>query len=303
MLGNVKELMLDPLTLKANCQSHPYTALTARMSRRIAMLTAGTPLAGLTAFAAASVSKVTASAVQLVAGAAEPRTTAVAIGPDAPAGTHTAVTQLSGDGAAPYKNLKQLAFVRSVLPRNAEDALALRDAIDVLPGAGISNDAEIAHAKASMAHTAAVAVALAKQKGASKITILTKQATKYTHLNALWNDTIQAAAGAGVSVEVVGSATVANQLVMFPETLGVVVAADTPTAENVEGMLAGVLGGVERTYHLSDGSTAVGGNSVSSVGNAVAAALRAQGLTAEANKLTAALAKAPTDSQAVLNAL
>lgn len=248
--------------------------------------------------------KASGNAAALVSQAAEPKTVGISVGAESPAGAHTAVTELgSANGGALYKGVKA-AFVRSVLPRTAEAPVALRDALDVYPASGINCDAEIAAAKASMKKTADVAVALAKSKGFSKVTVLSKNQSKYANLNALWTDVVQeSAAASGVTVEVALSAPAANNLIMFPENAGVVVAADTTTAENVEAAFAGILGGVERKFYLDNGATVLGGNSVASVANAVASALSAQGLTAEAKKIQDAIAKAPSNEAALLQAV
>merc|ERR1712146_576120 len=142
-----------------------------------------------------------------------------------------------------------------------------------------------------MGKSATEAASLAKSNG-TKVTVLVKQATKHAVLNKLFEEAItDACSAAGVAVEFVGSAQVSNALVMAPETLGVVAAADTQTAENTELMYSGLVGGVSRTFISADARVA-GGHSENSVAYACADALRNMGLTAEAKKIEAAVAKA-----------
>jgi len=226
----------------------------------------------------------------------------VAIGPKAPEGVHTAITQLNGAGSGAYKGIKT-TLVRAVLPVG-EGPVAVRDAVDVLPAAGINHQTETAQAKAAFMKTAAEAVKIAQGTAGKKITVAVKQQTKFNNLNELFQDAVSdAAQSGGVSVDFLSTATVSNQLVMFPEELGVVATADTPTADNIEGMFAGLLGGASRKY-IGDDSTVQAGNSAFSVARAVAGALSASGASAEAKKIEDAVSKAKVnDTASILSSL
>lgn len=225
----------------------------------------------------------------------------VSVGSKAPEGVHTAITT-GAPAAGAYKGV-QTTLVRAVLP-TGEGPVAVRDAVDVLPSAGINSQNETAAAKASFAKTAAEAVNYAKGTPSKKITVAVKQQTKYNNLNELFQEAVaDAAASQGIAVDFASTAAVSNQMVMFPEQLGVVAIADTPTADNIEGMLGGLLGGVSRKY-IGDDSTVFAGNSSFSVARAVAGALSASGASAEAAKIEAAVAKAKAnDSASILGAL
>jgi hypothetical protein len=256
------------------------------MSRNIVL--AATGCSKMQSFASAILGKATGNAVALAPGVAAGSAAAIAIC-EAPTFTHSVVTVASENKPALYKD-SNVAFVRAVLPA-AADQLPLRDLVDVYPASGIPCDAEIAQVKESFAKTARVAVDLAKKHG-NKMTVLVKQATKHARVNELFEEAInEASAGSGVAVEFVGSAQVANTLVMFPETLGVVAAADTASAENVERMYAGLVGGVSRTF-VGDGVSVSAGDSPNSVAYACAAALRNLGMGNEAKKIEAAIVKA-----------
>uniref|UniRef100_A0A7S1W7I6 Uncharacterized protein n=1 Tax=Neobodo designis TaxID=312471 RepID=A0A7S1W7I6_NEODS len=256
------------------------------MSRSITLAAAG--CSKMQSFATTLLGKATGNAVALAPGAAAGAAAAIAIG-EAPAGAHTVVTTAPEAKPALYKD-SNVAFVRAVLPA-AADQLPLRDLVDVYPASGIPCDAEIAQVKASFAKTAQTAVDLAKKNG-NKLTVLVKQATKHARINELFEEAItEASAGSGVAVDFVGSAQVSNTLIMFPETLGVVAAADTASAENAEAMYAGLVGGVNRTF-VGDDVSVAGGSSPNSVAYACAAALRNIGMGSEAKKIEAAIAKA-----------
>eukprot|EP01098_Paradermamoeba_levis_P010292 TRINITY_DN4324_c0_g15_i1.p1 TRINITY_DN4324_c0_g15~~TRINITY_DN4324_c0_g15_i1.p1 ORF type:complete len:271 (+),score=52.58 TRINITY_DN4324_c0_g15_i1:71-883(+) len=257
------------------------------MSRRIALVASGS--ATLQNFGASVLGKATGNAVSLAPGAVDASAVGIAIA-QTPADAHTVVTRgNAGANAALYKDVKTL-FVRAVLPAPA-DSLALRDLVDVYASSGIKAEAEVATVKASFAKTADLAVSLAKANG-NKITVFVKQASKHEQLNTLFKDAIESASSAnGVAVEYLSSAHAANALIMAPETLGVVAAADTPSAENAEQAFSGLLGGVSRTFYTDAGKVA-GAHSHNSVAHAVAESLRSLGLTAEAKKIDAALAKA-----------
>eukprot|EP01084_Bolivina_argentea_P089439 161391_1 len=269
------------------------------MSKASLTLVSVTGAASLQAFASSVATKAGAS---LNVSALQQGGGNVAIGSKAPEGVHTAVTQLTGAGSGAYKGV-QTTLIRAVLP-TGEGPVAVRDAVDVLPAAGISHQAEIAAAKASFAKTATEAVNYAKGSASKKITVAVKQQTKFNNLNELFQDAVnEAAATQGVTVDFLSTATVSNQMIMFPEQLGVVATADTPTADNIEGMFAGLLGGVSRKY-IGDDSSVQAGNSAFSVARAVAGALAASGASAEAKKIEDAVSKAKVnDTASILGAL
>ena len=257
--------------------------VTRRMSKQIGVVGTG----GLKDFAANLIGKASKNAAAAAASGAA----TVAVGTATPDGAHTSVTKAAG-AAAPYAGVNTVV-VRAVLPEDAT-GLALRDKVDVFADSGIDNAAEVAAATESFKKSAAVAVAEAKAAGVKKVTALVKQVSKYQHLNAAFEKALGDVCGAaGVEVEVVGSAQATNTLLMFPESLAVVVTADTPTAELVERAFGGaVAGGACRTYYLDGGKTVAGGASPSSVASAVAEAFSAVGLTKEAAAVKAAVAKA-----------
>ena len=273
------------------------------MSRSLALVGVS-GLASLSSFASTLVSKATGGKTGLEAKPLSAGSGNVAVGPDVPAGVHTSVTALGNTTASPaYKDVKA-TLVRAVLPAGT-GAVPIRDAIDVFPGAGIPCQAEVDAAKANFTKTAKVAVSLAKAQGTKKITIGVKQQTKFANINALFQEVVtQVAEQSGIAVETLGTAQLSNTLIMFPETLGVVVTADTPAAENIENMFAGILGGVARTYHADEAQIAAG-NSPFSVARAISTALAAQGQSAEAKKIEEAVAKAkPNDGGAsIISAL
>lgn len=253
----------------------------------------------LSAFAAEVASKATGGKVTIEAGAAAAQSLSCdcCVGND----VHTSVVQASADVTPNLYRGTNVTFVRAHLPKNPE-LLDVRDAIDVNATSGISNEKEVATAKASFAKTADIAVNLAKQQG-GKLTVLTKATAKHEVINAVFAEVIsEKADAAGVAVESLPSAQVANGLVMFPETLGVVASADTPTADNAEAMVSGILGGVSRTCYTDKGSFSNGG-STTSVANAVASSLRASGLAKEASAIEKAAAAANGDQKAILGKL
>lgn len=256
------------------------------MSKQLTVVAAGAS-AGLQAFAASLLSKVAVKPVNADAIAAN----AVVIGAESPAGAHTCVT--SGAGASGiYAGIKT-TIVRAVLPKGDANTLPLRDAVDVLPSAGIDAAAEVAAARAAFAESAKVAVQVAKAAGEKKVTLVVKQQSKYAQLNDIFASVAKEVIeeGAGLATETLGTAQATNALVMFPETLGVVFTADTPAAESIEQAFAGVAGSLVRTFHAGNGVAASAGHSTTTVAKAVATSLKGLGLTAEAAKIEAALAK------------
>jgi hypothetical protein len=246
--------------------------------------------ASLQSFASSLLSKATKNAVAF-GGASE--SVSVALGASAiPKDAHTVVVNAANGTSGAYAGVK-VTFVRSVLPRTAEDQLQLRDALDVFASSGIPNAAEIATAKASINETAKIAVAAAKASGNGKLTLLVKQVSKFDQVNAVFQQSIEEAAKtAGVAVDVVDSATATNKLVMFPESLGVVATADTASADNVELALSGLYA-TTRVFHRAGGAKTIpAGHSPATAALAVAEALKELGLTAEAKKISEAAAKA-----------
>ncbi len=269
------------------------------MSRSIGLVAGAA--APLQAFAASLLAKATNNTVTL-ATADAPAGVSLVLGGAAPKDAHTAVITASPAKGA-YAGAK-LTFARSVLPRGADDTLALRDAVDVYADANIDNAAEVAQAKQSVAHTAKLLVAAAKAKG-SKLTVLVKQQSKFEQVNSVFAQSVtETAEAAGVAVEFVPSAVALNQLVVFPEQLGVVASADTPRADVVELALSGLYS-APRVYIRAAGGKAPAGHSPLTVALAVAEALKEIGLTAESKKVAdAALAKPVTDGgKSILAAL
>jgi len=235
--------------------------------------------ASLQSFASSVLAKATKNAVAL-GGASE--SVSVALGASAiPKDAHTCVI-----------NTSNFTFVRSVLPRGSEDQLQLRDALDVFPSSGINNAQEVAAAKAELNQTAKVAVAAAKSNG-NKLTLLVKQVSKFENVNALFQQCIEEAAqSAGVAVEIVDSATATNNLIMFPEKVGVIATADTASADNIELALSGLYS-TSRVFHRAGGAKTIpAGHSPATAAVAVAEALKELGLTSEANKVAEAAKKA-----------
>ena len=265
------------------------------MSHSIALVSCG-GTAALQQFATTLVGKATNNAVKLAAAAPVGGAIAVAVGAAAPANVHTAVVKPTADSTCPLYGGVKTVLIRAVLPSEA-DKLALKDAVDVLPASGIQCAAEHTAATESFKLTAAAALQAAKAQNATKVTALVKQVSKYDQINGLFEKAFgEVFENSGIYVDFQNSAQVANTLVMFPETLGVVVTADTATAEVVEGMYAGIMGGVATSYLGHNAETIASGNSANSIAYAVASALQAQGLTAEAKKVTAAIAKSsPND--------
>jgi hypothetical protein len=265
------------------------------MSRNISLV--GGSNNKLKSFATALLGKATNNQVSFSTGSGN---NGVAIA-EAPADAHTAITRPSEQKPSLYKDVNTV-FVRAVLP-SATDKLPLRDVVDVYAASGVACDDETNEVKKHFAKTAATAVSLAKQNG-NKLTVLVKEVSKHDRINTLFQEAINDVSS-GVTVDFVGSAQVANTLIMHPETLGVVATADTPTAENVELLFSGLMGGVSRTYVTNNDSRVFAGDSAHSVASACAEALRAQGLTAEAKKIEGALAKAKgnDDGASILGAL
>jgi hypothetical protein len=170
----------------------------------------------------------------------------------------------------------------------------VRDIIDVYPTSGIACDAEVVKAEENFKKAAKVAVEKAKAIKASRVTLVTKPASKYERLNALFRESAtKVIEGAGLSVDVMTTAQASNNLVMFPEKLSVVMVNDDPVCENVQFAYAGVVGGVHTTYYTDAGNKIHGGHSYKSVATALAEELKTLGMKAEAAKIEAAAQKDP----------
>ncbi|KAG8345488.1 hypothetical protein ERJ75_000822500 [Trypanosoma vivax] len=269
------------------------------MSRQVSLISAGAAEA-IFQVAATIVNKATGGRVQTATATAADRH-AVVVGPETPVGVHTAVTeaaQFVRDTA--YANVSTI-LVRAVLPRSPPDTVQLRDAVDVYAAAGIDTQPENDLATDSFRRSAEIAIAKAKAKGVSRVTLVVKQASKYNKINDLFqrvaSHTIEAA---GLATEVLGTAVVANQLIVSPESLGVVFLNDVAQTENIELAYAGIIGGVSRTYHTVGGGKISAGHSYKSVALAVAQELRELGLKSEAEKVEAAAVKNPKTVVSVL---
>ncbi|KAH9599846.1 hypothetical protein LSM04_008675 [Trypanosoma melophagium] len=261
------------------------------MSKQLSIISAGAS-ATILESAAAIVKKVAGGKVTTTAAATADRH-AVVVGPETPAGIHTVVTTLPAAPHPAYAGVKTVV-VRAVLPRSAPDRVQLRDALDVFPAAGISTEAEERAAADSFRQSATLAVARARAVGANRVSLVVKQASRYAGVNALFRRVCEeVVSAAGLLVEVQGTATAANELLLRPESLGVVLLNDVPATEQVELAVAGLFGGASRTCHTTTGGTVSAGHSFKSVALAVAAELRALGMQAEAERVEAAAAKNP----------
>ncbi|CBH17587.1 hypothetical protein, conserved [Trypanosoma brucei gambiense DAL972] len=269
------------------------------MPKQLTFISAGATAAVLQS-ASAIVSKVAGGRVQTKT-AKEAGRHAVVVGPETPIGVHTAVTEVPKSAQDPLFSGVSTVVVRAVLPRAAPDSVQLRDALDVYASAGIDTKEEVRSATEAFKKSAEVAVGKAKAKGVKRIVLVVKQASKHNCINELFKkistETIESA---GLTTEVVGTAVVANQLIVNPESLGVVLLNDVAATEQIELAFAGVVGGVSRVYHTVEGGKISAGHSFKSVALAVAQELRELGLSSEADKVEAAASKNP---RAVVSAL
>ncbi|EAN98355.1 hypothetical protein C3747_44g141 [Trypanosoma cruzi] len=268
------------------------------MSKQLFIISAGASAALLQA-ATAIVDKATAGKLSTTMTSMAEKN-AVVVGPETPVGVHTSVTAAPASPDPAYAGVKTV-LVRAVLPRASPEKVQLRDALDVFFAAGINMDAEVKAATESFKKSAEVAVANAKAIGVNRVTLVLKQATKYNNVNELFRkvstETIEAA---GMTTEIQSTSVATNHLIMFPESLGVVLLNDVTSTEKIELAYAGVLGGASRTYHTVSGNKISAGHSFKSVALAVAQELRALGMGSEATKVEAAAAKNP---RAVLSSL
>lgn len=256
-----------------------------KMSKTVSVVAAGAA-ASLQQFAASVISKVGATAATASSADA---VNAVIVGSEAPRGVHTSVTKGATDTI--YAGVKT-TIVRAILPRGADDSLQLRDAVDILPSSGINADSEFDAAVASYKKSAAIAVEAAKAQKASKISIVLKQQTKFAENNRVFQQAAkEVVEAAGIHCEVLTTAAATNALLLFPETLSVVLTNDTPAADNIEQAFAGVTGS-SRVFYTDKNTQVPAGHSTKTVATAVAETLKGLGLATEAKKIESAVAKA-----------
>lgn len=261
------------------------------MSKQLSIISAGASAAFLQA-ACAIVNKATGGKLGTAIVTTADRH-AVVVGPKVPAGVHTAVTCVPASPDPAYAGVKTV-LVRAVLPRASPEKVQLRDALDVYAAAGVDLAAEVRAATESFKKSAEVAVARAKAAGVNRIVLVVKQATKYNTINDLFQKvSTEVIEAAGMTTEVQGTAVAANQLIMNPESLGVVLLNDVPASENIELAYAGVVGGASRTYYTVGGGNISAGHSFMSVALAVAQELRTLGMRSEAERVEAAASKNP----------
>lgn len=264
------------------------------MSKSISVVASGAP-AALVQAASAMLASATGRAVK-AAHAASAASNAVVIGTQAPRGVYACVAEPPSAASGPYAGIKT-TVIRAILPRGAPDAMQVRDIIDVYPASGIACEAETAKAVENYIKAAKLAVEKAKALKASRVTLVTKPASKYERLNSLFRETCgKTIEAAGLSVETISTATAANDLVMFPEKMSVVVVNDDPVCENVQYAFAGIVGGVHTTYYTDAGNKIHGGHSYKSVAAALAEELTALGMKAEASKIEAAAKQSPRNA-------
>ncbi|KAG5510152.1 hypothetical protein JKF63_07048 [Porcisia hertigi] len=268
------------------------------MSKSIAVIAAGAP-AALVQAVSSLVSKATGGAVKAIQ-ATSAASNAVVVGMQAPCGTYACVAEPPSAASGPYTGVKTVV-VRAVLPRGAADTMQVRDILDVYPASGIACEAEVAKAAANFTKAAKVAVEKAKAMKATRVTLVTKPATKYERINALFHETCsKTIEAAGLSVETSTTAAATNNLIMFPEKMGVVMVNDDQVCEKVQYAYAGIVGGVHTTYYTDAGSKIHGGHGYKSVAMALAEELKSLGMKAEAAKVEAAAQKSPRNAAAAL---
>lgn len=165
---------------------------------------------------------------------------------------HTAVVAAKGNAKGIYAGIN-VTLVRSVLPAAGAGELPIRDSLDVLAGTDLTK--EIASATESIRKSAKIAVEAAKASKATKVTLMLKQATTYDALNKIFTEVAkEVIEGSGLAVDVNTTSVVSNQLIMFPENLGVVFTNDVPASENIEAAFAGITGS-KVTLHSDVGTT------------------------------------------------
>eukprot|EP01084_Bolivina_argentea_P145831 255506_1 len=191
------------------------------MSKQLTVVAAGAT-AGLQTFAAQLLSKVAVTPVAAEAVSAN----SVVIGSESPNGAHTCVTTAGGAASGAYAGINTI-LVRSVLPKGDGNSVAVRDALDVYPSAGIAADEELKAAKEAITTSAKIALQSAHAANAKIVTLVVKEQTKYQALNTLFAEVAaEVIEGGGIATETVLTAQATNNLVMFPETQGVLFTAD-----------------------------------------------------------------------------
>lgn len=211
-----------------------------------------------------------------------------------------------------YEDAK-FAVVRSNIPDPSPVSVSYVDRIDRFPKNGIATTEESAYVKGLAEKTAATAVAVAQEKGVSKVTLVQKPQPSLAGINGIYTEAVKAAAAAsisdvtptGLSVEVITTSQAVNAAVMFSKTLGVVVAPDYAAADSFESICVGVAGGLGMVAqkHSGDGVSVyaqAGGDSPAKFDPsanptgllfAAAGALKEMGSSAEADKIVGALGK------------
>lgn len=263
------------------------------MSKTVALVGAAP---ALHQFATALLQKASKNTVTVAASAA----TTIVLGSQAglPAATHTLLVKNNSKGL--YNNAGTVLLRAALPPPPSGSEVALRDAVDVFPSAGVASEAEQELVAARYALTAKAAVQAAKDANVSTIVVAQKQQSKFQNNNELFVKAVRAAAEeAKLGVEIQSTAAVFNQIVLFPEHGRVVATSDTQTAE----VLAEALGGLYETAQqgvTTDGSVVLAGHSFGTVGAACAEALRRLGLATEAKAIETAVAAKGKDAVAAL---
>lgn len=263
------------------------------MSKTLSIVSNGTA-SNLVSFATSLVGKATKNAVnaKTVANAAS---NAVVVGSEViPAGVVTSVTKVKGAGI--YAGV-DATLIRSILPRQEGEAIALKDALDVLRGADLAK--ETAAAEAAIKKSAQVVVETAKAKGVKKVTVMLKQQSAFEGINSIFTEVAKdVLEGAGLAVEVLPTSAVTNTILMFPEETPLIFTNDVPQCELVEKVFAGVVGNGAATEMLTaDGQKVFAGFSTTSVASAIASALSELGYASEASAVTKAAASGKTEAE------
>lgn len=265
------------------------------MSKTISIVTNGSAItANLVSFATSLVGKATKNAVGAKA-VANATSNAVVIGAEVvPTGVVAAVTNVKGAGAYAGVNA---TLVRSILPRKEGEALPLNIALDVLNGADLSK--ETAAAEAAIKQSAKLVVDAAKAKNLKKIVLMVKQQSAFDNINTIFTEVSKSVIeGAGITVEVLPTSAVTNNLIMFPEDTPLVFTNDVPQCELVEKVFAGVVGSGAPTEMITvEGKKVYAGSSTTSVAAAIASALAEIGFAAEASAVAKAAVAGKTEAE------
>lgn len=269
------------------------------MSKAISLIAAGGP-AALMQLADSIVAKATGGAVKTMP-APSATSSAVVVGQQPPPGVFACVLRPPAKPEAAYTGVKT-TVIRAVLPRGPLDKLQLRDAVDVYQAAGIDSSAEAEAAAAAFAKAGALAAKVAKEEvKTNRVTLVIKPASKYERLNDLFTKSAsKAIEDAGLSCDVMHTSRATNELLLFPEKLGVVLTNDDPVSENVQLAYGSAVGGVPATYHTEQGGHISGGHSCKTIALALAQELKAMGMTAEATKIENAAQKNPLNIAAAI---